>query len=334
MTSAPYHLDHLDHQAIRETLYDLNILDTPLEERFQRITRMVCSALGVPISAFSIIDGERQWFKSIQGLDATENTREESFCAYTILGDDVMVVNDARKDVRFSTNPLVEGDPNIIFYAGCPIRAPNGRNIGSLCAIDTKVRELSPTQKHVLKDLAIMLESELKAAHMSKAQYDLIHDLNATQRLLLIDPSTRLWNRAGLEDIAKREWLKLFEQNVPISMIMLEIDNLSDITKKSGRAVSEAIIRDMGKRLLVTLNPSYTLGRLDGDRFLIIAPNLNLEFRPSDIDKVCADTTSKSFVIHDQPYNAILKYSSLPRTTDPHLGFDHILNYLDKELRA
>lgn len=261
---------HKDDKNMRESLYKLNILDTPLEERFERITRMVCMTLGVPISAFSLIDGERQWFKSIQGLDATENTRAESFCAYTILGDDVMVVPDARKDIRFSTNPLVTGNPNISFYAGCPVRAPDGRSIGSLCAIDNKTRDMNSQQVQALRDLAQMLESELKVAQLSKAQYDLINELDAANRLLLIDATTRLWNRDGMMDILSREWAAAIRKNEAISLVMAEIDDMRTITETHGDAAAELVTKEIAKRLLAMLRAEDAAARLENEKFLLL----------------------------------------------------------------
>ena len=103
------------------SLRNLNVLDTPLEERFERITRMVCRALNVPIAGISLVDEARQWFKSIQGITTSETPRSIAFCSHAILKDELMVIPDATEDVRFVDNPLVTGDPNIRFYAGQPL---------------------------------------------------------------------------------------------------------------------------------------------------------------------------------------------------------------------
>ncbi len=133
---------------------DLDVLDTPPEEGFDRITRLACELFKVPIAAVSIVAEDRQFFKSIQGLDCRETPRDQAFCAYTILGDEVMHTEDAVCDARFADNPLVTGAPGIRFYAGHPLRLPNGLCVGSLCVIGHDTRTLSPDEARLLKELA------------------------------------------------------------------------------------------------------------------------------------------------------------------------------------
>jgi len=129
----------------------LKILNTPLEDRFERITRMVCFMLKVPISAVSLVVDDVQWFKSIQGLNASGTARNVAFCAHTILGDDIFVVPDARADERFHDNPLVTEDPSIRFYAGQPLTLGDGLRIGALCAIDRVPRQISDEDREVMQ---------------------------------------------------------------------------------------------------------------------------------------------------------------------------------------
>jgi PAS domain S-box-containing protein len=130
------------------------VLDTPPEEAFDRITRMVARLLDVPIVLVSLVDAERQWFKSRHGLEATETPRPISFCTHAIRQRDVFTVEDASLDPRFADNPLVCGAPDIRFYAGAPLDAGGGLNLGTLCAIDRKPRRLTPEHKAVLQDFA------------------------------------------------------------------------------------------------------------------------------------------------------------------------------------
>ena len=110
-------------EAVRlTTLRSLDILDSLGEERFDRLTRMAKQMFRVPIALVSLVDENRQWFKSCVGLDVSETSRDISFCGHAILGDEVFVISDTLKDDRFSDNPLVLEDPHIRFYAGCPIR--------------------------------------------------------------------------------------------------------------------------------------------------------------------------------------------------------------------
>lgn len=267
-----------DEEERLKSLHSLNILDTPLEHRFERITKMVCLMLGVPASAFTLIDSERQWFKSIQGIHGTENTLQESFCAYTILGDEIMIVPDAKKDRRFTDNPMVTGqNDDISFYAGCPVRAPDGRKIGSLCAIDRKPRDLSPEHIYALRDLANMIESELKVAQLSHAQNQLMHELDTAKRLALIDPLTRVWNRAGIEDLVRREWAEAIRKEQPISFAICDIDHFKKVNDTYGHPVGDVVIQETAKRLLLGLRTEDAVGRIGGEEFMIILPGCPLE---------------------------------------------------------
>ena len=148
-------------------LYDLEILDTEPEERFDRITRVAAAALGMPAAQISIIDADRQWRKSVSGEPdpaLAEIPREWSFCAVAITGDGPLVVPDATQDPRFADNPLVTGPPRVVFYAGQPVHARDGAPVGTLCVFDTERREITPEQLELLHELARWVELELTIA--------------------------------------------------------------------------------------------------------------------------------------------------------------------------
>ncbi|MBU2676628.1 MAG: GAF domain-containing protein [Gammaproteobacteria bacterium] len=144
-----------------ETLRSLNILDTPAHDRFDRYTRMSARMFDMPIALISLIDSDRQWFKSKVGLDAEETPRDVSFCGHAILGDGVFEVQNSRRDKRFRDNPLVLEQPHVTFYAGAPLEAPNGHKLGTLCLIDRVPRRLSDEEKIMLKNLADMVVREM-----------------------------------------------------------------------------------------------------------------------------------------------------------------------------
>ena len=138
-----------------ETLRSLEVLDTQAEERFDRLTRMAKRMFGVPIALVSLVDANRQWFKSCIGLSASETSREISFCGHAILGSEVFIIPDTIKDERFADNPLVLNDPNIRFYAGCPLKV-NGHRLGTLCIIDQAPRNFERGDIDALKDLSLI----------------------------------------------------------------------------------------------------------------------------------------------------------------------------------
>jgi len=144
-------------------LHELGLLDTPPEERFDRLTRLACRLLGVPISLIALVDTDRQWFKSRVGIDLRETTRVTSFCTHTIQHAHGLVIDDARRDPRFADNPFVTGAPDVRFYAGIPLAAPDGSRVGALCVIDTEVRHFDDDQMATLRDLAAIAGDELRA---------------------------------------------------------------------------------------------------------------------------------------------------------------------------
>ncbi len=137
------------------------VLDTPPEKAFDDITTLAARVFKVPISTVTLIDEDRQWFKSCFGLETREVGRNVAFCAHAILHDEVMIVPDARADARFAENPLVTGAPHIRFYAGAPLRTRNGLNLGTLCIIDTTPRELSEANAATLEGLAALVVAEI-----------------------------------------------------------------------------------------------------------------------------------------------------------------------------
>jgi GAF domain-containing protein len=140
-----------------------DILDTPPEERFDSIVRHAATQFNAPIALFTLIDEDRQWFKSRIGLDVQQTNRASSFCAHAIAIDSPLVVEDTSKNERFASNPLVLGHPRIAFYAGVPVRACSGEPLGALCIIDTSARSLAWEDLLSLKELASQVEVQLEA---------------------------------------------------------------------------------------------------------------------------------------------------------------------------
>lgn len=142
-------------------LQALALLDTPREERFDRYTRMAARMFDVPVALITLIDTDRQWFKSCFGTDETQTPREISFCAHAIHSRDLLLVPDATLDPRFADNPSVSGGPRIRFYAGFPLHLPSGLAMGTLCLIDQRPRQLNQVQRDLLRDLGQLVEREL-----------------------------------------------------------------------------------------------------------------------------------------------------------------------------
>jgi diguanylate cyclase (GGDEF)-like protein/PAS domain S-box-containing protein len=159
-----------NEQARLAALCALGMLDTPAEPRFDKLTALASAALGMPIALVSLIDSQRQWFKSRHGIDLAETPRTLAFCSYAIDSGEIFIVNDAAQDARFLDNPLVTGHPHIRFYAGHPLFSHDGQAVGTLCVIDAIVRHLAPAQLALLKTLAGLVEAELNRDSLALAR--------------------------------------------------------------------------------------------------------------------------------------------------------------------
>lgn len=168
-------------------LHSFNVLDTDPEEDFDALTRLASYICKAPISLVSLIDSQRQWFKSKLGLDVPETSRDVSFCQYAIQQEDIFQVEDATKNEIFKNNPLVTGNPNIRFYAGAPLVTAEGYSLGTLCIIDTVPRELTPEQKDALQTLAKEVVSHLE---LRRARLQLEEEKEKLEGLLRLANST------------------------------------------------------------------------------------------------------------------------------------------------
>jgi GAF domain-containing protein len=166
MKKAPIPEDEVKRLA---SLYALRLLDTPPEERFDQLTKLAIKFFHVPISTLTLVDANREWFKSCQGLPNHEGDRAISFCGHALIEDSILIVPDTTKDERFADNPMVTGEPHIRFYAGVPILGPDGKRIGVFCIKDTKPRDFSKEQEDTLIGLAAWAELEINSRNLSLA---------------------------------------------------------------------------------------------------------------------------------------------------------------------
>jgi adenylate cyclase len=191
---APVPPDEFDRLA---DVRALGIIGDCCEERFDRITRLASRLFEAPIAYVSIIEENRQWFKSQVGFTQREAPREFSFCGHAIMADDTMVVPDALQDQRFARNPNVAGEPYLRFYIGHPLRGPGGHKVGTLCLMDQKPRDFAPSQVELFRELAALVERELNLTEMIGYQQEILRTKEAlieSQRDL-----ARLYEELGVE---------------------------------------------------------------------------------------------------------------------------------------
>jgi PAS domain S-box-containing protein len=169
-------------------LHGRSLLDTQPEERFDRLTRLARYMFGVQIALVSLVDAQRQWFKSRQGLDVCETGRDVSFCGHAVLNEGIFHIPDARSDPRFADNPLVTGAPFIRFYAGAPLTTTDGFRIGTLCLIDSSPRQLNASELLALRDLADCVQGEINRSSLEQQRLLLQKESEGLRHILESSP--------------------------------------------------------------------------------------------------------------------------------------------------
>ena len=253
----------------------MDVLFTPSEERFDRITRIASKLLGMPIALISLISSDSQWFKSAQGLGIPETSREISFCGHAINDDETFVIGDAAEDQRFFDNPLVTGDPNIRFYAGHPLHSVDGNRVGTLCIIDRTPRTLTADQLQLLQDLAAIAESELQRGQLSESQRDLVREMDDLKRRASIDGLTRLWNRAAIMELLGAE-VERAKRGIPMCVAMIDVDHFKKVNDTYGHPAGDAALVEVAARIRRALREYDSVGRYGGEEFIAVLSNASL----------------------------------------------------------
>lgn len=242
-----------DDELRVETLRALRILDTAPEERFDRITRMARRMFRVPVALITLVDSDRQWFKSRQGLEVSETPRSVSFCGHAIHGSEVFQIPNALEDERFRDNPLVLSDPHIRFYAGSPLKALNGLKVGTLCIIDREPRELDGDELQLLQDLARMVEQEI-----------------AVTQLATLDDLTGISNRRGFKILAKHALAICRRQKASAALLMFDLNNFRAVNDRFGYAEGDRALLAFAGLLRESFRASDVIARTGGDEFAVL----------------------------------------------------------------
>lgn len=237
-----------------------DILDTAPEKPFDKITGLVQTVMDVPIAAVSLVDVHRQWFKSMQGLDVAETSREVAFCHHTIQQREPMVIPDATADPRFSDNPLVTSAPHIRAYTGVPLQTPDGYNLGSLCAIDYKPREFDASQIAILTSFAKLVVDEVELRQVAST-----------------DGLTGALTRRGFVEAATQEIERSRRYGRPLALALFDLDHFKSVNDTYGHPAGDSVLRYVTECANDTLRSSDTLGRIGGEEFALLLPETDPE---------------------------------------------------------
>ena len=301
-------------QDRRVALRSPGILDTVSEERFDRYTRLAKRIFGVPVALVSLSDSSRQWFRLCQGLDVLETDRASSFCSHAIRRDEVMIVRDTMKDDRFIDNCLVTGNPNIRFYAGCPLKGPSGHALGTFCITDKVPRELSEEDITSLKDLAALVERELVMLHESTT-----------------DLLTGLSDRRGFTLIAQQLLSASIRRGISAVMVFIDIDDFKSINDTFGHKSGDRALEETAVLLRRSSRSLDLIGRIGGDEFAILCLD-------TDSGESIMDRLKKTFRDHnnriDSPWRIRFSMGTVEYNSGRHAGVEDLLEEADRAMYA
>lgn len=244
-----------DDDARIAALRRLDVLDTAIEEPFEKIVTLVRTVLAVPIATVTLVDRDRQWFKAKRGIDQSETPRSVSFCTHTIQQREPLIVENALEDPRFANVPMVAGPPYVRSYAGVPLRTPEGYNVGALCAIDTRPRRFSPADIAILSNFANIVCDELELRLIAQ-----------------MDHLTGALTRRGFVDQAQKEMERARRYGRTTSLVMLDVDHFKRVNDTYGHASGDQVLQQIARIAESTLRPSDLFGRLGGEEFALLLP--------------------------------------------------------------
>lgn len=239
-----------------EALNGLDLLDTPPEEAFDRIARLIRNIFDLPIGIVSVIDAHRQWIKAGSGSTRSEIERRESLCNLTIQSGGPHIVSDLRADPQTRDNPLVTGPRGLRFYAGVPLTTSDGFNIGTLCAIGHEAREFGQREIDILADLARVTMDEIELKQRAST-----------------DNLTGLMTRGTFREEAERALGLAVRHKQELAVVTLDIDHFKAINDTYGHGVGDRVLKVVAQTCASTPRQTDLVGRIGGEEFVVLLPH-------------------------------------------------------------
>lgn len=252
------------------SIHSLDLFYTPIEERFERITRLARRALQVPVAAISLLNSDKQWFKSTAGWGVSELPRAQSICQLTIEEPGLLTIPDTLADDRVASLAIVASSPRFRCYAGHPLVDEQGSPIGTFCVFDLKPRDFTPADRQTLLDLTGMAQRELLSDQLTSAHAALSSKLGTARREALMDPLTHLWNRRGASVLLKGAFTVADQRGTPLTLALLDLDNFKRVNDSYGHQSGDEVLRRVASRLLSAVRTDDAICRIGGDEFLIL----------------------------------------------------------------
>lgn len=296
-------------------LESLAILDTPGEERFDRLTRLAKRTFNVPFASLSLVDEKREWFKSNLGYDVSELPRKGSFASEAILSNDITIVTDASQDPRFAN---LARETGIKFYAGYPIRSHRGYTLGTLSIADTTPRTFNANDIACLKDLGDLMEEEI-----------------SVQTIANVDDLTSLFNRRGFLGIGEHVIAICKRMRRPATMMFFDLDGFKSVNDTYGHAEGDRVLKNIGGLLQSVFRNSDVVARMGGDEFCVLLTGTDT----AHVDRPLMNLSdSLQLQNHQTPYEigysvGIIEYDDRHNTLGELMAEADLMMYEQKKTR-
>ena len=253
-----------------------DLIQTPLEARFNRLARMTRRALGTRVAAISFLNAEGEWFKAVTGWNVSDLPPERSLAARLVTDDATVAIADMLEDERTRQHPLVTGSPRFRFCAMKPIVDRFGNTIGVVAVYDTEPRRATSELLESIADAGDLAQRELLLSDFGGIQQKLLAKLDASRRQALLDELTRLWNRRGAMMLLEQA-LEGGRRNTSVGVCVIDVDDFKLVNDRYGHAMGDVVLRKLAAVIVDSIRPGDIACRLGGDEFLLLVPDVTAE---------------------------------------------------------
>ncbi len=263
-------------QTLRLTeLHSHDIFCTPLEARFDRLTRLARASLRTPVAAITVRAGQRLWFKSVVGWNVRELPIADSLCERALASTEAVIIEDTQLDSTTATHPLVVGGPKFRFYAGQALLDHRGNAVGAFEVFDLRPRALLEQDLQNLHDLVQLARKELLTTDLHNAQVQLVKKLDLARRQALMDSLTAVWNRRAADELLQRAIKSADEEgNLAIAVCMIDINRFKAINDSYGHPAGDRALQKVAQSLVSSVRDGDAVCRTGGDEFLVVMPRV------------------------------------------------------------
>jgi len=309
-----------------------NLFYTPIEERFERLTRIARVALDVPVAAVTLINSEKQWFKSVSGWDVTELPMERSLCQWTLDDNQVTIIEDTSEDPRTLDHPLVEFSPKFRFYAGCPLKDAENRLVGTLCTYDINPRKFSAVDRQCLRDLAALTHREFHADQLAHAHAAMTAKLGIARREAMMDPLTRLWNRRGAMVMLHGACQEADQTDRPLAVALLDLDNFKRVNDTYGHSIGDEVLRRLGSCIISCIRDDDVTCRIGGDEFLLLISDADAQIAAHVAERLRRSITETAIATRQGNIPISISIGFTIREPNENVSAEELLERADKGL--